>query len=69
MNYFTKEELQCILISHKMALNNVNVPYVYENTLIKKIELMLENYCEHESCHIDYDWQPMRCKKCLEIVE
>jgi hypothetical protein len=67
MNDFTREELMnlsdailyCRLESRREKL-----------LLIRdKIKSMIDNYCEHDVCAIDYDQQPLRCKKCLEIVE
>ena len=68
MNDFTKEELEQIKswadLIRKMA-TDVSV----HRSLLKKLEIMIDNYCEHESARIDYDHQALRCNKCLEIVE
>lgn len=60
MNNFTKDDLSIILLS--IAGN------AYPE-LKRKIQSLIDNYCEHETCHIDYDHQPVRCKDCKEIVE
>ena len=72
MNDFTKEELECL--HNAVALQLRDIPMSETNAirrseLVGKIQSMIDNYCEHELCHIDYDHQPIRCKRCKEIVE
>lgn len=67
MNEFTKQELEQL----SFAIYTYPHPddnYIYDG-LRSKIKAMIDNYCEHELCHIDYDHQPIRCKRCKEIVE
>lgn len=47
MNDFTKEELEFILDGTRHWGNkNIPTPWVFE--FKKKVESMIENYCEHE---------------------
>lgn len=69
MNYFTKSELEIMIaIMDKMYFGEFyadsEMPKLYG-----KIQSMIENYCEHEVCRIDYDHQSIRCNKCKEVVE
>ena len=66
MNNFTKEELDELRSSRCYHLDN-NFPY--EDSLFMKIQSMIDNYCEHETTYTDYDSQPIRCKKCLNILD
>lgn len=61
MNDFTKKELESIAIN--LCCNEKT------SDILNKINFMIENYCEHKNVYIDYDHNPERCKKCLEIVE
>jgi len=71
MNDFTKSEL---LIMHLAIIRDINQfghilktsPSMLE--LRDKLEKMIENYCEHKEQYEDLDYNPMRCKKCLEII-
>jgi len=63
MNDFTKEEL----IDIYDALMDTSIA-IYED-LPSKVQSMIDNYCEHELCDIDYDYQPLRCRSCKEVVE
>ncbi len=72
MNDFTKEELNIIFYWAIDRVESVGIDFFREeghDVLYKKIESMIENYCDHESCDIDYDYQPLRCRKCKDIVE
>lgn len=74
MNDFTKEELKYIssAIIDAMAWNAIIDEYSKNNQLVNinsKILYMIDNYCEHEEQYEDLDCNPMRCKKCLEVVE
>lgn len=71
MNDFTKEELQIILES-LVFFNKASCPdheksfHEKEKECIKKIQSMIDNYCEHEQMKVDmgdyYEVYP--CKKC-----
>ncbi len=71
MSEFTKEELRHLDYSlEQFRFSCINPNFENElNELRTKIQSMIDNYCEHDSCKIDYDHQPIRCNKCLEIVE
>jgi len=62
MNDFTKEELQTM---------QANLPYIDGEPceLSDKIQSLIDNYCEHETTYTDYDSQPVRCKKCLDVLD
>ena len=69
MNDFTKEELKIIQycfenISHRKFMEDKSIKPIY-----LRITSMIDNYCEHELCYIDYDYQPVRCRSCKEVVE
>jgi hypothetical protein len=66
MNDFTREELNELRASRCYHMDD-NFPH--EDTLFMKLQSMIDNYCEHEICEEDYNYQPLRCKACLEIVE
>ncbi len=68
MNDFNKEDLntlfKCIRLTemdHGECADLDNIKF--------KIQSMIDNYCEHELCDIDYDYQPLRCRSCKEVVE
>jgi hypothetical protein len=67
MNVFTKDELLDLIFCVKdhTAYQGDSI----HDNLIQKIQSMIDNYCEHELCDIDYDYQPIRCRNCKEIVE
>jgi hypothetical protein len=60
MNDFTKEELGIIYCN--LCINPKT------KDVLAKIESLFENYCEHIEEYEDLNYQPMRCKKCLEIT-
>ena len=75
MNDFTKEELADLY----ELVNEVCKDYCPYNDedddleeywipLKGKIQDMIDNYCEHEEEYEDFNYAPMRCKKCLEIT-
>jgi hypothetical protein len=61
MNDFSKEELGIIYCN--LCANPKT------KDILSKLQDMIDNYCEHPICYIDYDYQTTRCKKCLEVVE
>jgi hypothetical protein len=61
MNDFTKEELQNIAYGLECC-------GMLNSDLRKKVLSMIDNYCEHEEEYEDFNYAPMRCKKCLEIT-
>ena len=69
MNDFTKEELETLYDCVVTKLYSPISTNARGELLSHKIATMIYNYCEHESCSIDYDHQPLRCKTCAEIVE
>ena len=70
MNDFTKEELIEIKRCVKYMCEEGITPYSCLTLEInKKLQSIINNYCDHESAYIDYDHQALRCKKCLNIVE
>jgi hypothetical protein len=68
MNDFTKEELRNLISTISTVRIYTDIDN-YDDDLYNKIQSMIENYCEHESAHIDYDYQALKCNKCKEIVE
>lgn len=74
MNDFTKDELQIILDSVVLfnktsCLNHEGSFYKKEKECIKKIQSMIDNYCEHEEKETvvsiaDGLFYKNRCKKC-----
>ncbi len=64
MNDFTKEEL----LSLKLHIDTSLAQCDHTENLITKIQSMIDNYCEHEEEYEDFNYNPMRCKKCLEIT-
>ncbi len=71
MNDFTKEELEAILEALTIIDKDPTIkPEIFwGDSLPEKICHMIDNYCEHEETYEDLDSQPIRCKKCLEVVE
>ncbi len=67
MNDFTKEELEDLIFCVKDH-TGYQGDSIHEN-LLKKLQSMIDNYCEHQEQYEDLDYNPMRCKKCLEIIE
>jgi hypothetical protein len=70
VNNFTKDELQIILLD--MDINIKKAPPLKPSPIYielrNKVELMIDNYCEHESDGLNYLSYPpqSRCKKCGE---
>lgn len=67
MNDFTKEELVEMSVGIAWWLEGDCCEF--NSKLIDKLQSMIENYCEHESAHIDYNHQALRCNQCEKIVE
>lgn len=72
MNDFTKEDLNhiangLVLIGEKCSMEMELREKL--SLLINKVESMIDKYCEHELCSIDYSHQAIRCHKCKDIVE
>lgn len=61
MNDFTKEELQELLLGYEMHEHNsrFNWPSL---ELIKKLRMLIDNYCEHNWYYTQKDLQ--QCAKC-----
>lgn len=65
MNDFTKEDLEFILDGTRHWSNkNIPTPWVFE--FKKKVESMIDNYCEHEwkKCFADFEYD--ECTRCGE---
>ncbi len=61
MNDFTKEELETL----KIGLGHVEDRSAEnEDTLRKKIQSLIDNYCEHQSLDYVGDVSGYDCKKC-----
>ncbi|HAT2149820.1 hypothetical protein SDA16_06930 [Legionella pneumophila serogroup 1] len=75
MNDYTKEELKllggCVFSKFIASLNDPSIHHLQNDlkNIRNKIDFMIDNYCEHDVCAIDYDHQAVRCKSCKEIVE
>ena len=67
MNDFTRNEL-CSLVSNILNVRLFTQIDNYDEDLLEKIEVMLDNYCEHQETYEDFNSQPMRCKTCQEVV-
>jgi len=71
MNDFTKDELEQI-VAAICCLDGFMDERGYpreDELLINKLQSMIDNYCEHETTYTDYDSQPVRCKKCLDVLD
>ncbi len=71
MNKFTKEELvllACWSASRYVQVGNDLADDEGTIALSHKIQEMIVNYCEHTEEYEDFNYQPMRCKACLEIT-
>jgi hypothetical protein len=70
MNDFTKEELEAILEGLSIIDKDPTIiPEIYwEDNLPEKIMMMISNYCDHPEEYEDFNYCPMRCKKCQEIT-
>lgn len=66
MNDFTKEELKRLLLRSFSWVAYPENQNKEELELIKKIEYMIENYCEHEKVVPNYG-PNTQCDKCGEI--
>lgn len=67
MNEFTKEEIEILL--NGLLWRDATILLIDRPEKLKsKIQSMIENYCEHEEEYEDFNYHPMRCKKCLEIT-
>ena len=72
MNEFTKEELEQILFDmndkiFRFDKNHVSESYI---ALRDKVELMIDNYCEHERCSPNDALNvPLHCLDCGEKFE
>lgn len=69
MNDFTKEELDYMSDILKIHINDYPTLTTRDSDFLNKLQSMIDNYCEHVSGYIDYDYQATRCKKCLKIIE
>ncbi len=72
MNDFTKSELTVIHIA--VTRDMIQFAHILKTSssmlkLRDKLETMIDNYCEHQEEYEDLNYSPMRCKKCLEIIE
>lgn len=61
MNDFTKEELQLFEWYMRKEKITPKIPYIHLN-LIRKLQLMIDNYCEHEWINATY------CEKCNQGI-
>lgn len=62
MNDFTKEELEELIASRCYHLGDNFL--LYEDELFMKLQSMINNYCEHEKSHANYDYEVEQCDKC-----
>ena len=71
MNDFTKEELQIILLD--MDINIKKAPPLKPSPIYielrSKVELMINNYCEHEWRCFDDQYNTRECIKCAERLQ
>ena len=66
MNDFTKEELGFILDGTRHWSNkNIPTPWVFE--FKKKVESMIDSYCEHTENYICMGCLSATCEKCHKI--
>ncbi len=66
MNDFTKDELEYI---RNYVFNGAASISVEKHEILRdKIQSLIDNYCEHTEEYEDFNYQPMRCKACLEIT-
>lgn len=65
MTDFTKEELINLLscVKSNKAFHMVNMEIIYP-VLMKKIQSMIDNYCEHEYSKGCMECGAFECKKC-----
>ena len=67
MNDFTKDEL---IMIKRLTLQHVN--QFRENSdcidLMRKIQSLIDNYCDHEDSYEDFSYNPTRCKECDAIT-
>jgi hypothetical protein len=63
MNDFTKEELQETLFGLEQWCHP-SCDYPNYIALRKKIQAMIDSYCEHEKSQADHNYEVERCKKC-----
>lgn len=61
MNDFTKEELIYIL---KCACPRNGIHF---ESACKKLNEMIDNYCEHDESQSDHNYEIERCKKCGKL--
>jgi len=65
MNDFTKEELEDLLEwGNAYCIGMATIAKMYHCNLIGKIELMIDNYCEHEWDDTKNTRKYFRCSKC-----
>jgi len=66
MNDFTKEELERILQGVSWWLDGDTA--IYSESLINKIQSMIDNYCEHDTCAGEVEIFADTCSKCNALV-
>lgn len=69
MNDFTKEELIALKNGIDYLTQSVNLDCKYQelcNHIFKKLETMIDNYCDHEWHHTKSERKYYRCSKCLK---
>lgn len=65
MNEFTQEELKAILYDLERNEN----PWQCGNTIINKIQSMIDNYCEHKwAFYISPHGNIVRCDECNKSI-
>ncbi len=62
MNDFTKEELQYLFKTFSLTEGSK-----FEHDLDKKIQSMIDNYCEHEFHPVIGSFQIESCHKCMRV--
>jgi len=67
MNDFTKEELEELLNGYQLHKynNRHNWPSL---DLCKKLQSLIDNYCEHSDASIDIGEAPVVCNTCGKVV-
>lgn len=69
MNEFTKEELERLVIRSFVWVGHPENQNDYELELIKKIQSMIKNYCEHKwAFYISPHGNTVRCNLCNKRI-
>ena len=66
MNDFTKEELECLLLTLDKVL--IASRKIQQDALQNKLQSMIDNYCEHERTRFVMDVGIDKCVTCGRIA-